>query len=281
MSTNCLVTKLKSTVDNSNLEILGAVDLVVLPQSSNGFVSMQTATDTTADVEVFDNTIESVTSGNVKKDDTHCQVGSASMGGFKLYAKKATRVRVFNKYVLKKLGAGTNSVNDVIGGYSRLKNCNINDIYITLSEDLDVSAFTGLNLDSLTSFMLAGEDTSYTVQLTGDIKPFIDGAVNMTSFGLTNLNTTGMKKYNIADLFGNKTKITTLRITSNAFLTGTVEAFVAAQRAAGRTTNTEGIAISSNLGTYVTFNGSYIPSGTGNVSWTASTITVGNTTIDA
>lgn len=61
-------------------------------------------------------------------------------------------------------------------------------------------------------------------------------------------------------------------------ISGTIESFVQAQRAAGRTSTSSAITFSASS-TQVTFDGGPLESST--LSWTASTITLGSKTIDA
>lgn len=125
--------------------------------------------------------------------------------------------------------------------------------------------------------LLLGNNEAQTMR-TGEAADFVKFAATMTELNISfNTLITG----NIAD-FGPCVNLTTLNI-SNTGVTGSLEGFVAAQRAAGRTTCNSLSLPYIGEGQTITFNGAKITTiqYTNTLSWTANTITFNGTTITA
>lgn len=291
MSTNCLVKKLKGTVNNPNLEKFGHIILECV-SGSNNFVNIVCAPGyESLKVTVIEGSIDHVTSGVSMIDSTHCVIPSDIGSGSGFFTPNANQAIVID-----------------VEGFYGMKNMlpylhgdkNVNRLRYTQATVIDVrNPASAFNVESFSSFSAC---ESIELRDTGNklngnlsfIKDFpltnflymfapstIQVQLNASDFSnITTLVTLILEDNkistisgDIATLFGSLTSLTTLRI-AGTNISGTVEGFVAAQIAAGRTTCT-GITIGRNLAG-VTYNGSVISgSSSKTLSWTsASDITI-------
>lgn len=285
MDTNCLVKKLKGTVNNPNLEKLGHVTLECV-SGSNNFVPIVCASGyESLKVTVIEGSIDHVTSGVSMKDSTHCVVPSGASTGTGFFTPNANQAIVID-----------------VEGYCGMRDSfpylhgdkNLNKLRYTQATRIDVrNPASEFDVESFSSFSacksielrdtenkLKGnlsfiKDFSLTNFLYMSAPSTIQVQLNASDFSnITTLVTLILEDNkistisgDIATLFGSLTRLTTLRI-AGTNISGTVEGFVAAQIAAGRTTCT-GITIGRNLAG-VTYNGSVISgSSSKTLSWTS------------
>ncbi len=266
---NCLVTKLKSVVDNSNLEKLGIFSI--------GIKSMDTpaADGRFIDIGFTEKVTINCIGGSLYKTYGGSSIGTsytsqdsdwnASLGIYRFvgYISNNECTLEVPKYTLKRFG----------GSSYCIKNINIAKFNYT-----EVNSFSGNFLEgNVTSLP---QDTTY-VNFNGNTK-IIGSLSDFASLvNITNLNT-GNSSISPSSLssIGTLTSLTDMQII--AF--GSIEDFVSVQRANGRTT-CDGItcrylgALSTNRST---FNGTAIANkASTTLSWTADTITYDGTTINA
>ena len=295
MEKNCLVTKLKAVVDNPNLVKLGHI-ILDCRSESNKYVAIVAGADANPlYVTLLSGVIESVTSGVTLVDSTHCIVQpGAGATGFRTHeAGQEIKLDIKDYY-------GLTQIPLIVGpnGLTQLKYTSVASIDLrNPTKELDIEDLSSLT--QCTSMEIRDSNQKIIGDL-GFIRNF-----PLTNFVYLNIPVTTLVKLratdfasittlqtlilennkistlsdNIAQAFGTLTNLTTLRLAGTAIY-GSVEAFVAAQRNAGRLT-CNGIAVGVSMGN-VTFNGS---STTGpssqQLSWTANTITLNNVTINA
>ena len=287
---DCLVTKLKGVVDNPNLPTLGVITLDLVSET-NAYLAMSNAdTEKPIEVELLQGSIVSANPDAVMLDSTHFKINS----GASLYTGVMTqennmlvKARISNYYGLSKLMylASSNDIDKILYTHitslqikpklnfdvSKLVNLtNTRDLNIVASNNYLVGDFSGLkNLVQLTSFRLTDVSTDSEFKFNS---AWLSNLVNLTDCKVERCSAPGFTM-RLSD-FGRLVNLTILRL-QDTNTAGTVEEFVAAQIAAGRTT-CSGIAIGINMGRYVTFQGNPI---TGDIvktlSWTsASDITI-------
>lgn len=136
-----------------------------------------------------------------------------------------------------------------------------------------------VSLQSLNQYLDAGK-LAYTSVLTSLIVNHIEGKLSTLANSIPNISTLYVNQSSIrGDIseLGALVKITKIDV-SNTNVTGSLESFVKAQRAAGRTTCAD--IQFQNTQTNLTFNGSNITNN-GNLSWTSNSITYNKQTITA
>lgn len=290
MSTNCLVTKLKDTVD-ADLDIFDVLTFNV-PANINQFASNtsfqigafpNSVLTATGDVTIYapdgtligqrhENNSSTLTYNNVRIKSTE----GGTLKLTKKYSMLSGETQFVNIYQLR-FGNDTKSIGkwlkpmerltiDLFEGKSfgqnKLSKCSGNFKYL----------FENNNILSLL-------DVTYCPNIYGDVKD-----LQYLSNTLTDLRIMGSKVGgNIEDL-GECVHLIIIvanngsNINDNP-LTGTIEGFVARQRAAGRTT-AEFTAFDAGF-TNVTFNGHTLSGNNTSLSWTADTITCYGETINA
>ena len=165
---------------------------------------------------------------------------------------------------------------NVAGGFNNIPASNLTQLSLSLGSILNFDDIEDVSFPKLTKF----EVFSGTNNLTGDPSK-IFSKLEPSVFTTLKFLAAKTTEFDIASL-GHLTKIAAMDI-SDAPAVGTVESFVAAQRTAGRTT-CDGIQCGYLMGTKVTFNNATIPTGNyaaKTLSWTATTITLGDVTINA
>jgi hypothetical protein len=245
MANDCLVTKLKSAVDNSNLEKLGVVKLSIKKQTnaiemwSNGGSCIVSVLNNTGTITAVSGV------GSQLIDSTHAKIangGIAQGGNITFTGNESIQIEISDKYKLGTLYRVINIENpDSLQYMKELMKIYINQ-YSSFSPEFELN-----NLSNCTK----------CIELEFN-SPRLKGNINS---------------------LGKLTAITYINI-YNAQVTGSIESFVASQRTNGRTT-CDSIRTAFG-GTSVTFNGQAISGGSEKVlSWTADTITFDGTTIDA
>ncbi len=261
MSNNCLVTKLIGVV-NDDLPKYGVLvaeftDSVHSASASLGIIS-QSATK----IKAVDSPLYSTGGTNLGYEvlvPENQEVWVCPSSG---------KVEIYGKYGIRKLvlARGHFAPVETID----LKYCtDLKELTSALSGELD-------NLSGLTVMeKLILQRNSADYSLTGNL----ESLAGMTE--LIQLNITLCKGLTgqLSSL-GNMTKLTSINL-GDTNISGSIEDFVVAQRASGRTA-CETLHVSWIGSSKVTFNGGTISnSGSSVLSWTSSTITLGGTTIDA
>ena len=265
MSTNCLVTKLKSSVSNSNLPKLGCVRIAI---------------NTLIDPNV------------------HAQNVSGSYSA-KYYDTNGNLINTWRQDPFNTYGENyritTTGVMEITDKYNL--SVEITARYIGSGNGCDIKEFSHcqnlLTLDLLNAYGNGG--------FYGNIEELVD-VPNLTTLDVRSNNITGELENIVVyegltvlgvgtkitgdiSSIGSLTSLTTLHL-KDSVITGTIESFVQAQRQAGRTTNTTGIIIPETMG-LVTIDGRAsvlwdLQNNDQNnkLTWTENTITYGNGTKD-
>lgn len=257
MSNNCLVTKLKSTVDNENLQTLGRISGTAYVASK--YVAIAATADNKVLVTLKNATFEP-TQGNITYiDSTHAYLKTT---GFSINESQAScELTIDNKYLLKNLSMGV--LNE---GLSALEYCN------------DLRIFEIGNQD-LSNFKYLPKDIT-TMNLRPNIKGNIEALEDFTSLTSIYCQSNTYVVGDFGKAFGKCTALRNINFTGSAGVTGTIENFVARQRGAGRTATSLNISCGWNIGS-VTFQGNIIEGNVDKIlTWTATTITFNGVTID-
>lgn len=161
---------------------------------------------------------------------------------------------------------------------------NIRQVDGTFAPSRVLTGATSLVFDKANMSFNLQKDNLVSITVTSPVGMLLEDVVigysdTLTSITLSNVGLNG----NLADLFGRCIAVTTFNFLDNN-IDGSIEEFVAAQRKNGRTT-CESLVIGNfnrNNKNNITFNGVRAVTTSGMVlSWTASTITLGEVTIDA
>lgn len=220
---NCLVTKLKSVVDNDALEVLGYLSVVY---------------DATGD--------------SMYRHDIHINVVAASTGSVKVVARKgiikanaqtdlpSPQIVLANSSATYHFTPGIVSIYDIqketlksLSGYGVTLKKLHNLPYLVNISNIPVDNLDIKNVPMLNSIIIKGST------ITGDIKKLLLNCPNLTSIEITECaNITG----DISE-FGILTGLTTLKL-GGSDIEGSVEDFVARQKISGNPSNTTGIDIS-------------------------------------
>jgi hypothetical protein len=274
---NCLVKKLKATVDNSNLPIYGELKLKI---KNGSFIQVVKAL-TVDNCEVAGDTGITFKNTTFSTDYSNpLQLTDSINNGFGVVASQDAFITFSNKYVLIPLPSDTkrfgfDGVCEIAGGIDSIiiptdtKSFELTNSYMSLDIKDIADKLNKSNITSLEKIRIS--QTSVGNKLFGDISYFArTGIKNIDISGNTNISGDIQSLGSIITL-----ENIALRDTS---VSGTIESFVVAQRAAGRTTGS----VSGNSAGWglVTFNGS-TTNAKGAVSWTASTITMNGVTINA
>lgn len=233
----CLVTKLKASVNNDSLPILGGFIVKVTNLSDRLRMLFAGCTmDVDGSATIYDNATDNV-----------IPVPFASIADIKVSAGTYKLV-VKDKYNLTQIAfRGTND-ND-------LRPC----VSFNIEELEPCTELTVLSLSRTKCY--------------GDIK-YISGLTSMSFVDVNYTDVTG----DIASL-GKMTNLTNWSI-ANSKLIGSIENFVKAQRANGRTVFSTGIP-SHIYNTNITFNGVKVSSNPADkLTWTENTITLGSVTVN-
>lgn len=257
MANNCLVTKLKATVDNSNLKKLGVLDIYGTGNADIGFKGSSPIT-----VKCVSGTMYSDSGRTQSITEKEIPVSANTTY---LYIVDGTHIEVSNKYAITFvfMTVATEKLNTEDFKYSTgIIRLTVPQIKGKLS---DLSGLT-----SCTTLELVGPSAAYNQELVGTASD-IAGLTALTKLNL-------MRAVNVTGSFeslGKCIALTEIKI-AETLIGGTVEAFVARQRGAGRTTASN---ITISLAD-TTFDGSSVTHSNTTLSWTATTITFNGVTID-
>ena len=259
MANNCLVTKLKAVVNNSNLKKLGVFDIYGTGNADIGFKGSSPITVKCISGSMYSDSArtQAITEKEIPVSDNAAYV----------YITNGTHIEVSNKYAITFVYAtiATDKISTEDFKYSTgITRLTVPQIKGELS---DLSGLT-----SCTTLELVGSSIQYVDahDLKGDIAD-IAGLTALTKINLMRAR----EVYGSFESLGKCTALTDIKI-ADTFIAGTVEAFVARQRGAGRTTASN---ISINLAN-TTFNGTSVTHNSVTLSWTATTITFNGVTID-
>lgn len=260
MSTNCLVTKLKESVQNDNLNKLGEITFIASNRSQYFGIN----------AEQVDTVALSYTGGS---GEAYAPTGSGNM--YLTYNSDLDHITIKAqpKYPITRISSVLPA-----GGLKELAYCRITTIEITLGRYNDyIINNISLNFDDLDKW------PDKTI-LKNIIYVQIDGAYakrNYTKGSLATISKfTNIEKLmldctaitgNISQL-GTLTSLTDLQINYSEYITGTIEEFVTAQRSKGRTTESTGISVNIE-NSNITFEGSAVQ-GTKTLTWTADSISL-------
>jgi len=254
MANDCLVTKLKKSVNNSDLMKLGVITMQVSaidPFNANNNIKLRYKDESGKAITdgMFMNS-QGVPTGTSKDVN-------ANTDTYLILDVNQCNVDIYNKYAVKELSCGARFYLDL----KMLSYCNeLTYLEANLTGTLEQLA----SLSSIETILTHNDSN-----LIGNISAIKDLS------SITVLKITGITGVygNIADL-GKLTSLTRLAI-GDTRISGSVEDFVAAQRLNGRTT-CEGILVpylGTNTG--ITFNGAAAPKASNQtLSWTASEITI-------
>lgn len=270
---DCLVTKLKGVVDNDNLEKLGVLKINRVYNANEtqnsaylGVVRSEIPAGKTVVLKII---------GDGYFADTY---GGASIGKeVEVSSEQSTAVRnlytsngnyeieIHNKYDFR--------VNQLSKDY----HTKIDDVFWTKIIGINGEGYYGslgsLDANKITSVNLADSQYGAVTYTNEDIAKLI----NITSFSVASERFERIDTNTLGKL------INLVGANQVSVLQGSIEDFVAEQRAGGRTTFSETLNLKwiGALG-LVTFNGATISNvQDGYITWTASTITFRGTTIDA
>lgn len=264
---NCLITKLKGTVDNSSLLKLGEVLTTIDSVSSPTLLNLYPVTGKTLTISADTNCLSinngvSYTNEVVISDNTECYVNNAD----------AVNLKIYPKYDILKAGKW-----------------NDEDNASTVIKNIDIFAYS----TNIVEIKLRNSNTD-----NGDIKN-IKKCINLTSLevndgctcnlsdlaGFTVLRHLTLPKNsygNLSVLANIPTLIEINNCFGNSRITGSIEEFVSIRRAAGQTTGQiSGGYLFANCPN-ITFNGNPMGNNDSNkLTWDATTITISGTTIVA
>ena len=175
MANNCLVTKLKSVVDNDNLEKLGCIRVSINPASGNNLIFFGISEGKEIKVTILDdNTITSVNSGNEKISDKVAIIRYSAGNpypGFYTANNTTTLIEIEGKYNLTTL----DSVNELpIDSLFSLPD------FIGLSGNVkgDIEEFS--KISTLSRLTLTYNGQNY-MNLYGDVIKAFGGNANIVS----------------------------------------------------------------------------------------------------
>lgn len=241
MAKDCLLKNLTKEINNESLPVLGLLK-ANLRVSNVGAANIASVAGSECLLTVVEDgvTIISATGTGAEKIDS-------------IHAKIANNGMGGGKVIFSKT-SGTVSV-EITNKYAIC--------------DLAMNGATDEKLDWMVNLIRLTSYSAVAVHLS-----ILSKAVNLTTLESNYVNTVGK-----LDDLGHNTKLTYITL-YNSSVTGTVEAFVAAQRANGRTTCTNITTVFGN--TSIKFNSqSIIGSGEKALSWTDDTITFDGVTISA
>lgn len=272
---NCLLKVLKASADNNNLPVYGELKLKI----KTGTFLQSISAYTSSNCEVAGES--GITFKNVGLTtvlSNPFQITSDMGSGFNVVASQDAIVTISNKYGLLQLSGtakefGFRGIKDIVGGFESIIIPSGTKKFVFHNSAMSLNILeVGNKLNDIDGIEIIdlGQDSNDN-HLTGNIS-------SLVKTGLKNVDLGGNQSVTGDILsFGNITTLENIAL-RNTLVAGTIESFVAAQRAAGRTTGS----VSGNSAGWgnVTFNGS-TTNAKGAVSWTATTITMNGVTINA
>lgn len=275
MSTNCLVTKLKASVNNDDLQRFGMLKMFVNAEGST--IPVYAVKEGDIPIEIVCTGTTSITSGEGTIEPVVTGVGN---------------IYISDKYKLIRCGLASTTKKVVdFDDLMYAKKIQYISFYRTLEEEVNIKNLTDISqlaaFEGLKELIISEQNYSPSVKLSGTIEQLANtpSGKTLTKINITDSNITGT----MAQLGKLESLTTIARLTNNGALsspnfTGTVESFVNTRRnlATPQTTGTVTWDNPSELNGSVTFNGAAITGGVGVVlSWTATTITFNGVTITA
>lgn len=268
MAKNCLVTKLKASVNNNSLDKLGMFSVFfkqeASPTQDSRFLMVVSTEKNT--IKCTEGLFYKVYGGTSIGDsytlvdsDWSEQYGGYVFSGF--VSNTACRVDI-PKYTLKRVQVVTNGAS-------------VYDIDLSKFKYTQVQLFSGRYLSGSVADL---PDNTTSVNFNGNLK--IKGTLadfsRLTSITYLNTGNSSIESSLLSSL-GTITALTTMQVAAS----GSIEGFVGVQRANGRTT-CDGIDCVYLGAGNITFNGEQIVNkASATLTWTASTITYDGVTITA
>lgn len=287
---NCIVTKLNGTVNNSSLKKLGHVVYELKNPSTEAFYILG-ASKGGVIAEIRGAKFDSGHYGTQVIDDTHISVGTNTTNNptfeIKDIESANVEVEVYDKNSITQIGYSIINLKDF--DYSNLISIYNSTLFghtsiLTKFVDLSVLQSSGGNLTGNISNLSGLTDlirlSIVDANITGNISS-LSGLINLTELDLGNCP----EVHGDIAALGTLTSLNKLNLWHGSTIinqySGSLESFVAAQRANGRTVNSTGISGIYGLDG-VTFNGSLIAYKLNRVlTWTADTITFDGVTVNA
>lgn len=275
MSTNCLVKKLKESVNNDDLQRFGMLKMFINAESSS--VPVFAVKGGNVPIEIICTGTTSITSGEGTIEPVVTGVGN---------------IFISDKYKLIRCGLSP-VINKVVDFDELMYATKIQYItfFRTLEGEANIKNLTNVSqlaaFEGMKELIISEQNYSSSEKLSGTIEQLANTPSGKT---LTKINITGSNITGTMAQLGKLESLTTItRLTNNPSLsspnfTGTVESFVNTRRnlATPQTTGTVTWDIPSEISSSVTFNGAAVTGGVGTVlSWTATTITFNGVTITA
>lgn len=294
MNNQCLVTRLKSSIENSNdFDILGGFRATV-NAGEGGAIQLSGFNDAPLHVYLPNNQFkENITNGYII-DSQNALMYNNCISYIKDVSNQSVDVVILNKYNISKLTvfslnfiklpSSTTGVYKFINDIREIQFINNNTA--TFNSEIDVE----INLDDLYLPNIEWIEINYTGQyknnyiITGDFTKLVTNAKPENLKCAQCLNNAFIPRItDFTEFLGKYINIEQMGFLTCNNLSGTVESFVAAQRANGRTTcDLIKLEQGGSLGN-VTFNGSRLDYKQGGriMSWTETTITIDDVTVTA
>lgn len=297
----CLITRLKRSIDDDSLKVIGVEKFY---GKKNEWLLFVASGANKVIATAVNGTIEYIAEGGIRIDNNNAYISNVKDKGIQISTDDDYAiVSINNKYELTDCGGFIVPFN----GYADLKYSKLNKLityarevpipvdYMPVFDLRDLSEFINPQLVTEYSFMSNG---SLRQKLIGDISN-LSKFVNITKFEVDYSNISGdisvfskMKNLKTLNLLnsnnvygdissiGNLTSLTSLNFIKGDIV-GSLESFVAKQRLNGRTTNSTGIKIGFSIDN-VTFNGAITVDKANRIlTWTESTITFDGVTVTA
>lgn len=248
---NCLITRLKGSVDNDSLLKIGELRL----KASK--VELAKSEGSSLDYICHQGGIYS--DSDKKKPITHSGIESNSVT---IYADSDSIFSILPKYNLTELYlTGLDSVSGGLSSFN-IKGLRNLDIKGNIEDDVE-----NLNKDIVALFITQAPN----------IKMSLDSISKFKNLTYLTLKSPSQLVGDISRL-GSLINLTNLNIDENTGISGTLESFVQAQRQYGRKTNSTGILCGYLAGTQITFNNEQLVTlYDKKLVWTETTITLSNT----
>lgn len=247
MANNCSFTKLLGSVENDNLDILGAFDISI---SSINAGKLKIYSLVSQKVELLEGSSSQSVGG---------EITIPANQEFVIYGtSNAIKLRITDKYAIKGVREGSSAVSQVSLNIDKFKKCE-NLEYIDFPTISQVPTITG-NLSSLSGCTNLKSLIVRFSGITGDLHN-LSNLVNLENIRLTDSQITGD-----ISVFGNMSNLTNININGTGIY-GSLESIVKGQVSNGNTSGS----ISWGYLKYapnVTFNGSNpATTGTATLSW--------------
>jgi hypothetical protein len=286
---NCLVTKLKGTVENDNLNFLGSVVTGLNSIGNDVSITLEANSSDTLKVTVIGD-------GTLKTIDKTIDYGKSRENNGSMYVKfdGGGKLKIDNKYKIKTLDISSNE-NKLLIDLSCLAYMeSLSTIALNNTAFGDVSEIKGIN--SLNSLIITRNP-----QAKGDITQLVNSCSNLSNISIFNTDITidvnnitdsistqltqfvfsGTPMVGTIESFGKFINVEQMSF-ADVQVTGSVESFVQKQREKGRTAFANPNNKNWYFNSIITFNGVVIGGGAKNdFSWTENTITLGGVTINA